>query len=107
MVNEIIQKILSGDCDNPDVLSKDLLILSANQYSVGQDITKWEIAYSKKWNEERTKFKTDKACDMALKQTEEYQKWEQAKNAYRMMKEVIMAGKKRLAVLSDEGKSMY
>src|SRR3990167_6907563 len=98
-VNNIMQKLIAGEVDDPNELSKDLLILAANLYNVGQAITKSEITYAKKWTEERIKYKTDKETDVALKSSPEWLDWEQNKNAYKMMIEVIRASKKRLQVL--------
>jgi len=106
-VNDIVKKLIDGVCDDPDELSKDLLILSANMYNVGQSITTSEIKYAKKWTEERTKYKTDKETDTALKASQEYKDLEQNKNAYKMMLEVIRSAKKRLQVLSDNTSMKY
>ena len=106
-VNDIMQKLISGNCDDPNELSKDLLILSANMYNVGQEITKNEIKYAEKWTLDRSKYKTDKETDLALKSSEEYKNLEQSKNAYKMMLEVIRSAKKRLNVLSDNTSLHY
>ena len=106
-VNDIVKKLIDGNCDDPNELSKDLLILSANMYNAGQEITKSEIKYAEKWIQERSKYKTDKETDLAMKASEEYQKLEQNKNAYKTMLEIIRSAKKRLQVLSDNTSLKY
>lgn len=101
-LNAIIQRLINGEADDPEQLSKDLLVMSANLFNVGQEVTAADIAYVKKWNEERIKHKTDKSCDMAIKAMPEYAEWEKKKNAYKMIVDVIRSAKKRLMILSEE-----
>ena len=105
-INEIILRLASGADLTPDQLSRDILTLSANIYQIRNRITEAEQGYAKKWEAERSKHQSDKACEMALRATEEWKTLESAKSGYQTTKEIIMAVKKRLTWLSDEMRMM-
>lgn len=106
---EIILKYVAGEgLDNPEELSRNLLILSAYLGVLGKEITEAEVAYARKWQSERINYKTDKQAEMALKLAPEYSVMENKKSGYRMLQELIRSIKKRLSVLSDDRKeSIY
>ena len=105
---EIIQNIIDGQLlDSPEELSKALVLLTGHMYHLGVKITETEVAYAKKWEVVRPNYKTDKSCDMFLQTKPEYQDKESAKFAYRTAQEMLRSIKKRLMVLSDEGKLNY
>ncbi len=105
--NDIFKELLSGEVDDPNLLSKYVIQLSAHSFNVAKEVTEKQRAWAKKWQEERVNFKTDKQCEMALILSKEWQEYEDRKNAYKMVKELIMAAKKRLSVLSDMGRNNY
>ena len=109
-LNDIIVQLMNIDgeiYENPDELSKGLIVLSAHLYQIGARITEAECKYAGKWTAERIKYQSDKACEMALKMSEEYREMEARKNAQKMTIEIIRSIKKRLSVLSDEAKTIY
>ena len=100
--NDIVKKLNNGMIDDPNELSKYLIILSASLYQGGLMETKTQIAYAKKWEDKRLECKTDRACDMAIMNEPEYWEWQKARTAVRAIIEIIRAIKKRLQNLSDE-----
>jgi len=80
----------------PANIASELVILSSKLWSVGSHILKAEQKYNKRWLEEREGYKTDKACDIFMKTTEEYAKVQQAKYAEKSVIELIRSLKKLL-----------
>lgn len=105
--NKIFLELLNGNVDNPDLLSRYVIQLSAHSFNVAKDVTEKQRAWAKKWQEERVNYKTDKQCEMALILSTEWRDYEDKKNSYKMIKELIMAAKKRLSVLSDQSRGNY
>ena len=99
--------MLNGDVDDPDTLSKYNIQLAAHSYNVGKEVTKKDRAYSALWEQERSKYKTNKECDIALKAKKEFQELEDAKNTWRMTKEILTAIRKRQQFLSDVSRNQY
>ena len=101
-LNDIVKGVLSGDNDDPDKLSNDLMKMTASIYDVGKRVTEYEIAVARKWSEVRTNYQSDKACDMALKLSDEWKALKNAESAKNMLIELIRSSKKRLAYLQVE-----
>ena len=105
--NDIFKKLLNGDVDNPDLLSKYIIQLSAHLYNLGAEKTKTQQEYARLWESERSKYKTNKETEIALYSSKQYEELEKSKNAYTMTKELIIAARKRLVVLSDISHNNY
>ena len=104
-VDEIVKKLQSGMSENPDELSRYLIVLSAKLFQASSLETKAEIEYVKKWQELKQPEDSDKKTDMLAKGTDEYIKWRGAVATGRTMLEMIRAIKKRLTLLSGEYQS--
>ncbi len=104
-VNQIIEKLESGQLDNPSVLSDYLVQLSASLFTGGKLELATDIEYSRKWSELRPECKTDKECDMRCKLSEEYKTAQLARIANKTILQTIMSLKKKLANLSEELRS--
>src|SRR3990167_8105648 len=104
--NQIFVKLLNGECDDPNLLTKCLLQLTAHSYNLDKDRIEAERAHSALFNTKRSEYKSDKQCENALTGTEEWLELEKAKSAYRLCKEIIMSAKKRLSVLQDMNRNL-
>jgi hypothetical protein len=101
----IITNYVNGEgLDDPNELSKNLIVLSAYFGVLGKEETEWDIKLAKKWEEIKPSCKTDKEADMKVKAEPEFAHLENTKSRRKMTLEIIRAIKKRLAVLSDEYK---
>lgn len=106
-LNKIVGKWMVGDCDNPDELSKEILILSAHIYTVRQEATKLEIEYARKYEEIRGKYKTEKQTEMGMKLESIFSDLESRKSAVKMIDDLIKSAKKRLGYLQEGAKLNY
>lgn len=104
-VNDIIDKLKKGELDNPGELADYLVILSASLNTAGNFELEAEINWAKKWEELKSFCKTDKECDMKVKQTEEYQLWQEMRIANKTLIQTIMSLKKKLQHLTEEYRS--
>jgi len=105
--NQIFIKLLNGEIDDPNLLSKYLLQLTAHSYNLDKDRIEAEKLYSARFNAERTNYKSDKQCENALTGTEEWLVLENAKASFRLCREIIRSVKKRLSVLQDMARNNY
>ena len=105
--NKIFVMLLNGEVDDPNLLSKYLLQLTAHSYNLDKDRIEAERAYSALFNVKRSEYKSDKQCENALTGTTEWEKLEKTKASYRLTKEIIMSAKKRLSVLQDLMRNNY
>jgi hypothetical protein len=101
-LNDIIKKLIEGKTEDPDELSRYLVQFSSHLYEISKASTLAEIAYAKKWTEGRSKFTSDKQCEMALKDSKEWLEMQNRRSAEKMSQELIRSLKKRLQVLSDK-----
>ena len=105
--NDIFKELLNGNCDNPNLLSKYLIQLSAHLFNLDKNRQQAERKYAELWQKRRNEFKTDKQAEIGLKLSDEWSELENSKNIYKMTMEIIRAAKKRLNVLSDEARMNY
>lgn len=103
--NEIMLKLSTQMPDNPDELSRYLVVLTANLWKYGQETVNSEIAYAKKWEEVRLNSETDGQANMRIKTFKEYQDWQMAKVSEKTILEIIRSLKKRLSSMTDELKA--
>ena len=101
-LNKIIEKLISGDTEDPDELSRYLVQFSANMYEISKTATLAEQKYAEKWTAERAKYSSDKQCDTALKSSPEWLEMQNRRSAEKMSVSLIQSLKKRLAVLQDK-----
>jgi disulfide oxidoreductase YuzD len=104
-INEIVLRLSTEEVNNPEELSRYLVLLTANLWSYGEKTLNTEIAYARKWIEVRTDHETDKATEMAAKITKEYHDYQMAKVTEKTILEIIRSLKKRLTSMVDELKS--
>lgn len=107
-LNDIIQKLINQEnVEDPNELSRYLIVFTANLYTISKQTTDADIAYAKLWSEKRTEYESDKSCDMGLKASREWKEWQNKKSAEKMATELIRSLKKRLAILQDKASGMY
>lgn len=106
-LNEIFIKLLNGEVDDPNQLSKWVIQLSAHLFNLDKNRIQSEQNWSKLWELKRSDFKSDKQCEMSLRSSPEWLDFEKSKTNYRMCLEIIRASKKRLTVLSDMAQNSY
>lgn len=91
----------------PHQLSNYCIQLSVWLVNIGDDLAEAEIKYNSVWAIERLAYDTDKQAEIKSKTTNEYFKKRKLELKLKALKELINAVKKRLMVLSDEGKNQY
>ena len=101
-VKDIIVKLSTNMVDNPDELSKYLVLLTANLWKFGRDRVEKDSIQAKKWGELRTTCDTDGQTDKLIKATEEWSAWQMATVSEKTVVELIRSLKARLKSLSDE-----
>ncbi len=107
-VKDIIVKLSGTLVDDPDELSKYLIVLSANMWTYGRDRIDADMAQAKKWSEIRSSNQavtTDGQADKRIKATEEWRAWQMAIVSEKTVLELIRSLKKRLQSLNDEKRS--
>jgi len=104
-IKDIITKLSDNLIDDPEELSKYLVVLTANLWKYGKARIEKDILQSKKWADIRLTCKTDKETDMKIKNTEEWKNWQMAIITEKTVLELIRSIKKRLQSLGDELKS--
>ena len=104
-VKNIISKLSDHIIDNPNELSKYLIILTANLWKYGKDKIEKDVIQSQKWGEIRLECKTDGQADKRIKATDEWKEWQMAIVKEKTVLELIRSLKKRLQSLGDELKS--
>ena len=102
MIQEILNRILKGELDDKDTLSRDLIILAEYLGKTGSEIVQSQINYARKYQEVKPQHKTDKSCEIAMMLTDEYLKLENKKATQRALLEIIRSVKHRLRILSEE-----
>jgi hypothetical protein len=104
-VKDIITKLSDNLIDDPEELSKYLIVLTANLWKYGKMRIEKDIIQSKKWAEIRLTCKTDKEADIKIKATDEWRDWQISIITEKTVLELIRSIKKRLQSLGDEIKS--
>ena len=107
-LNEIIQKLIAREgIDDPNTLSDHLISFTARLYEIGKAVTDSEIAFANVWEAERTKYQSDRACDMALKKHPAWKEMQNKKSAEKMAIELLRSLKRKLGVLENQARSNY
>lgn len=104
-VKDIIAKLSDHMIDDPNDLSKYLVVLTANLWRYGKDKVERDVSQSQRWSEIRLECKTDGQADKRIKATEEWKEWQMAIIKEKTVLELIRSLKKRLQSLGDELKA--
>ena len=107
-IKEILDTIDNNlDTLTPRQTSDYSIKLASLFYNLSQTSALWEMEYAQVYNKIRETTPTDKTAEMQAKATPEYFQKRKLENEMKGLKECIQALKKRLSVLSDEGKNLY
>jgi len=99
----IIEKLKSGNLDDPKQLSDFLVMLSATLMTASNFEAEAEIEKNKVWLKLKNnvisngKERSDKYIDMAVTQEPEWREWRKMRDSNDAIKETIMALKKKLS----------
>lgn len=104
-VKDIIVKLSEQMVDDPNELSKYLIVLTANLWRYGQDRVEKDVLQAKKWGEIRLTCNTDGQTDKRIKATQEWKDYQMSVITEKTVLELIRSIKKRLQSLVDEIKS--
>jgi hypothetical protein len=104
-VKDIVLKLSTSMVDNPDELSRYLVVLTANLWTYGKKKIEADVEQSKVWGNIRAECDTDGQADKRIKSTEEWKTWQMAIVTERTVVELIRSLKSRLKSLSDEVRS--
>lgn len=100
---EIIEKLKSGNLDDPKQLSDFLVMLSATLMTASNFEAEAEIEKNKVWLvlkgelKANGKEKSDKQVDMEVTQKPEWREWRKMRDSNEAIRETIMALKKKLS----------
>ena len=104
-INDIIKELSEKMSDNPDELSKYLVIITANLLKYGQDRIDKDVLQSKKWVEIRLDCETDGQADKRIKAADEWRNWQMSIVMEKNLLEMIRSIKSRLKSLTNELRS--